>query len=166
MSATGELHYLTIAEAAPLIASGELSPVELTRAYLARIEAVDGQLDSYVTITSELALSQARQAESEIQAGRYRGPPPRHPHCPQGPLRHRGHPDHRHVPGDSRPGARLRTPPPSPSSTRLAPYSWASWRCMSSPWAVPISPASSRRLATRGTPRTCPAAAAAAPVRR
>ena len=64
MAVPSELHYLTIGEAAPLIASGELSPVELTRAYLARIETIDGQLDSYVTITSELALSQARQAES------------------------------------------------------------------------------------------------------
>ena len=74
MAAPGELHYLTIGEAAPLIASGELSPVELTRAYLDRIEAVDGRLDSYVTLTSELALSQARQAEAEIRAGNCRGP--------------------------------------------------------------------------------------------
>ena len=74
MALPSELHYLTIGEAAPLIASGELSPVELTRAYLARIDAVDEQLDSYVTITSELALSRARQAEAEIRAGKYRGP--------------------------------------------------------------------------------------------
>ena len=74
MAAPGELHYLTIGEAAPLIASGELSPVELTRAYLDRIEAIDGRLDSYVTLTPELALSQARQAEAEIRAGNYRGP--------------------------------------------------------------------------------------------
>ena len=69
-----ELHYLTIGEAAPLIAAGDLSPVELTRAYLDRIAAIDGRLDSYVTLTSELALSQARQAEAEIAAGNYRGP--------------------------------------------------------------------------------------------
>ena len=74
MAAPGELHYLTIGEAAPLIASGDLSPVELTRAYLDRIEAIDGRLDSYVTLTSDLALSQARQAEAEIRAGNYRGP--------------------------------------------------------------------------------------------
>ena len=74
MAAPGELHYLTIGEAAPLIASGELSPVELARAYLDRIEAIDGRLDSYVTLTSDLALSQARQAEAEIRAGNYRGP--------------------------------------------------------------------------------------------
>ncbi len=74
MAVPTELHHLTIGEAAPLIESGELSPVELTRAYLARIEAIDGRLDSYVTLTPDLALSQARQAEAEIRAGRYRGP--------------------------------------------------------------------------------------------
>ena len=74
MTVPSELHYLTIGEAAPLIASGELSPVELTRAYLARIDAIDGQLDSFVTLTPDFALSQARQAEAEIRAGKYRGP--------------------------------------------------------------------------------------------
>lgn len=74
MAVLGELHYLTIGEAAPLIASGDLSPVELTRAYLDRIEAIDDRLDSYVTLTPELALSQARQAEAKIRAGNYRGP--------------------------------------------------------------------------------------------
>ncbi len=74
MPVPGELHHLTIGEASPLIASGELSPVELTRAYLDRIEAIDGRLDAFVTLTPDLALSQARQAEAEIRAGRYRGP--------------------------------------------------------------------------------------------
>ena len=74
MTTPSDLHFLTIGEAAPLIASGELSPVELTRAYLARIEAIDGRLDSFVTLTPEIALAQARQAEAEIRAGRYRGP--------------------------------------------------------------------------------------------
>ena len=74
MAAPTELHHLTIGEAAPLIAAGELSPVELTRAYLARIDAIDGKLNAFVTLTPELALSQARQAEAEIHAGRYRGP--------------------------------------------------------------------------------------------
>ncbi len=74
MPSQTELHYLTIGEAGPLIAAGELSPVELTRAYLDRIEAIDGRLDAYITLTPELALSQARQAEAEIRAGGYRGP--------------------------------------------------------------------------------------------
>jgi len=49
-----ELTFLTIAEAARLIASRKLSPVELTEAYLARIAAFDHLLDSFVTLTGEL----------------------------------------------------------------------------------------------------------------
>ena len=74
MATSGALHYLTIGAAAPLLAAGELSPVTLTQAYLDRIAAVDGRLDSYVTLTAERALSQARQVAAEIAAGRYRGP--------------------------------------------------------------------------------------------
>ena len=74
MATSGALHYLTIGAAAPLLAAGELSPVTLTQAYLDRIAAVDDRLDSYVTLTAERALSQARQAAAEIAAGHYRGP--------------------------------------------------------------------------------------------
>lgn len=70
----GDLPFLTIAQAAPLIASGQLSPVELTRAFLARIERLNPVLNAYITVTAELALSQAREAEREIRAGHYRGP--------------------------------------------------------------------------------------------
>ncbi len=68
------LHHLTIAEAAALIAARKLSPVELTRAFLARIEALDGQVNAYLLVTAEHALAQARRAEAEIMAGNYRGP--------------------------------------------------------------------------------------------
>ena len=51
-----------------------LSPVELTEAQLARIEAADGRLKSYATVMAESALAEARQAEAEIAAGEYRGP--------------------------------------------------------------------------------------------
>ena len=74
MVSTNDLHYLTITEAAPLIRDGRLSPVELTRAYLDRIDAIDGQLNAFVTLLPEKALAQARQAEAEIKAGNYRGP--------------------------------------------------------------------------------------------
>jgi len=63
---TGELHFLTIAEAARLIERRELSPVELTGAYLARIAALDDQLHSFVTLTADLARSRAKAAEAEI----------------------------------------------------------------------------------------------------
>ena len=68
------LHYLTIAEAAERIRSGDLSPVELTKACLGRIEALDGRLHAFITVTADQALAEARQAEADIRAGRYRGP--------------------------------------------------------------------------------------------
>ena len=74
MSANRELCYLTIREAGRLIKRRKLSPVELTHAYLERIEAVDGRLKSYVTLLPESALAEARVAEGEVLAGKYRGP--------------------------------------------------------------------------------------------
>jgi amidase len=67
------VHYMTIAELAPLLQSGTLSPVELTRTMLTRIDALDGRLRSFATVTAELALQQALEAEREIHAGHYRG---------------------------------------------------------------------------------------------
>ena len=69
-----ELHFLTIREASELIRSRQLSPVELTRAFLNRIEATDDQLHSFITLLSDQALEQARTAEAEIIAGAYKGP--------------------------------------------------------------------------------------------
>lgn len=68
------LHFLTIAEAANLIRSRKLSPVELAQALLARVEALDPQLNAFITVTGKLALEQARRAEKEIGSGNYRGP--------------------------------------------------------------------------------------------
>ncbi|MEX3949700.1 amidase [Paraburkholderia sp. EG287B] len=56
------------------IRSGKISPVEVTRAILARVEALDAKLHSYARVTPELALKQAEQAEKEIQAGDVRSP--------------------------------------------------------------------------------------------
>ena len=69
-----DLHYQSIREVAALIESKQLSPVDLTQMMLGRIEALDGQLKSYATVTAERALAAARQAEQEIAAGNYRGP--------------------------------------------------------------------------------------------
>src|SRR5580658_9915043 len=63
-----ELAFLTIAEASQLIASRKLSPVELTDAYLARIEALDHLLDSFVTLTADRARAEAKAAEATIMA--------------------------------------------------------------------------------------------------
>jgi aspartyl-tRNA(Asn)/glutamyl-tRNA(Gln) amidotransferase subunit A len=51
-----------------------VSPVDLTRECLQRIEKVNSTLNAFITITGELAMEQARQAEEEIQHGRWRGP--------------------------------------------------------------------------------------------
>lgn len=65
---------LTIAEAAPLIERGELTPTELTEASIARLEKIDGALHSFVTPTLDRARQEAAEATTEIKAGRYRGP--------------------------------------------------------------------------------------------
>jgi len=64
----------TIAEAARLIASRALSPVELTRSCLARIDALDGRINSFLLTRPEAALAEATTAEQEIMRGFYRGP--------------------------------------------------------------------------------------------
>jgi aspartyl-tRNA(Asn)/glutamyl-tRNA(Gln) amidotransferase subunit A len=64
----------TIAEAARLIAAKELSPVELTRACLARVHALDGELHAFICRTEERALAEARAAERAIMAGGPAGP--------------------------------------------------------------------------------------------
>ena len=71
---TGQLCYLSIVEAAARLKSKQLSPVELTSAFLGRIEAIDSQINSFVLVTPEEALRQAKAAEMEISSGRYRGP--------------------------------------------------------------------------------------------
>ena len=70
----GPLHFAPLMDVARLIETGELSSVELTEMMLERIEAVDGRLLSYATVMSDHALSAARTADREIQAGSYRGP--------------------------------------------------------------------------------------------
>lgn len=69
-----DLHHLDLLALAALIRSGEVSPVEITRAQLRRIEALDGDLRSYAHVTAASALQEAQAAENEIRQGRYRGP--------------------------------------------------------------------------------------------
>lgn len=71
---SGELHYLSISELAPRLRRRELSPVELVEAHLRRIEALNPELNAYLTVTADQALAAARAAEAEIASGRYRGP--------------------------------------------------------------------------------------------
>ncbi len=65
---------LGIAEAGPLIRSGDLSPVELVQAYLERIARLDGELNAFITLTDERALGRARTLEAELGRGVWRGP--------------------------------------------------------------------------------------------
>lgn len=57
-----------------LMRAREVSPVELTEETLRRIEALDPKLNAYITVTADLALEQAQQAERELAEGRDRGP--------------------------------------------------------------------------------------------
>jgi aspartyl-tRNA(Asn)/glutamyl-tRNA(Gln) amidotransferase subunit A len=76
-----ELAFLTIAEASRLIAKRELSPVELTEACLRRIETLDSQLDSFVTVTAERARAEAKAAQAAIMAAGPRSPLHGIPYC-------------------------------------------------------------------------------------
>jgi aspartyl-tRNA(Asn)/glutamyl-tRNA(Gln) amidotransferase subunit A len=65
---------LTLLDAAEQIRTRKLSPVELTRECVDRIERLNPQLNAFITVTAEQALDAARQAEADIAAGKYRGP--------------------------------------------------------------------------------------------
>jgi aspartyl-tRNA(Asn)/glutamyl-tRNA(Gln) amidotransferase subunit A len=71
--AVPELCGLSLAKASKLLAAGDISALELTEAYLARIEAVDPRINAYITVTGERALDDARRADEEMQAGARRG---------------------------------------------------------------------------------------------
>lgn len=64
----------TIAEASALVRSKQVSPVELLRECLDRIDALNLELNAFVTVTADSALREAEKAESEILEGRWRGP--------------------------------------------------------------------------------------------
>jgi aspartyl-tRNA(Asn)/glutamyl-tRNA(Gln) amidotransferase subunit A len=64
----------TIVDLAPRLRRKEVSPVELTRACLDRIEKLNPTLNAFITVTAESALAEARAAEAEIARGEWRGP--------------------------------------------------------------------------------------------
>jgi len=65
---------LSLTEAAELVRRRRVSPVELTRACLERIEKVNPGLNAFITVTAESALASARVAEEEIGRGGWKGP--------------------------------------------------------------------------------------------
>ena len=69
-----ELHLMTIADLGRLLQSRQLSPVELTRFYLDRIQRLNPTLGAFITVMSETAIAEAETAQDEIGRGVYRGP--------------------------------------------------------------------------------------------
>jgi aspartyl-tRNA(Asn)/glutamyl-tRNA(Gln) amidotransferase subunit A len=69
-----DVFFAPVTELSERIRARQLSPVELAEGFLDRIERFSGRYNAYVTPTRDLALAQARAAESEIAAGRWRGP--------------------------------------------------------------------------------------------
>src|SRR5215813_4202719 len=61
-----DLAFLSIPQLARLFRSRKLSPAELTKHFLERIERLNPELNAYLTVTSELALAQAKKAEAEL----------------------------------------------------------------------------------------------------
>ena len=72
--ATDELCYLPIRALATEIEAKRVSPVEVTEAYLRRIDALNDRVHAYITVTADRARADAKAAEAEIGKGRYRGP--------------------------------------------------------------------------------------------
>ncbi len=72
--ANTELHYLELLDVSRRIQSRELSSVEVTRAQLDRIQALDGKLRSYCLVLADQAMADAERADREIAAGQVRGP--------------------------------------------------------------------------------------------
>jgi aspartyl-tRNA(Asn)/glutamyl-tRNA(Gln) amidotransferase subunit A len=70
----GELAFLSIAAQGQALQRREVSAVELTTAYLDRIDRWDPLLSAWITVAAERALDAARAADREIAGGRYRGP--------------------------------------------------------------------------------------------
>lgn len=68
------LFYLTAIEQARLIKAREISPVDLIKASLERIDRFDSTLRAWITVHAEQAIEKARKAETEIVKGKYRGP--------------------------------------------------------------------------------------------
>jgi amidase len=68
------LHYEPLVRVAEAIRQRKLSPVEVTKSILARIENLDGRYHAYATVLAERAMTRARQSEAEIARGLSRGP--------------------------------------------------------------------------------------------
>jgi aspartyl-tRNA(Asn)/glutamyl-tRNA(Gln) amidotransferase subunit A len=71
---TEEVFFLPVSELSSRLKSRRLSPVALAEGYLERLERIGPKLGAVVTVTRERALAEAKAAEAEITAGKWRGP--------------------------------------------------------------------------------------------
>src|SRR3954469_22456709 len=74
MNPVEPLTAMSLTEAAAKLRTGKLTSTQLTEACLQQIAALDSGINSFITVTAESALEQARVADSELQAGKSRGP--------------------------------------------------------------------------------------------
>ena len=73
-SAEDDVALLSLATASDRVRKKAVSPVELAKGCLQRIERLNPALNAYITVTAEAALSRARELEADVQRGRWRGP--------------------------------------------------------------------------------------------
>lgn len=66
--------FASAAQLGPEIRAGRITPLELTRGFLERIERLNGRFNAFETVTSERALEQAARATADLRANRWRGP--------------------------------------------------------------------------------------------
>ena len=71
---SNDLSFLSISELSELIRARKISPVEITRTTLDRIEKLNPKLNAYITVTTDAAMKSAKEAEAEIQLKKWRGP--------------------------------------------------------------------------------------------
>ena len=69
-----EICYTSAGDLSKLVQSKEISPVEIIEAHISRIDETEPVLNSFITLLANEARTAARQAEKDIQAGRYKGP--------------------------------------------------------------------------------------------
>src|SRR5437016_14536319 len=69
-----DLVFLSISELSELIRTRKISPVEVTQTIIERIETLNPAVNAYITVTPDLAMKAAQDAESEIQRKKWRGP--------------------------------------------------------------------------------------------
>ena len=102
----GDLFWTSMTDLARMIATKAISPVEVVRAHLERIAALDGELRSYITVCDDAALTAARAAEAQLMTGQAGRPPARRSLRAEGPLRYGRHPHHGRLAHLRRSGAR------------------------------------------------------------